>query len=168
MRLHASSVRTEERPRLLAVLGFEGERTDSRPADVILDGKWILMNKDEQFEAGLALRRIMFGPGGSDEQIDNATDLTEAMQEFVTRECFGGTWQREGLSTRERSLITVGMLLALGRSHEIRIHMLGALANGASVEELREVVLQSVMYCGIPAGMEGLRTLVDISAEIPK
>ena len=168
MRLHASSVRTEERPRLLAVLGFEGERTDSRPADVILDGKWILMNKDEQFEAGLALRRIMFGPGGSDEQIDNATDLTEAMQEFVTRECFGGTWQREGLSTRERSLITVGMLLALGRSHEIRIHMLGALANGASVEELREVVLQSVMYCGIPAGMEGLRTLVDISAETAK
>ena len=135
---------------------------------MILDGKQILMNKDEQFQAGLALRRIMFGPGGSDEQIDNATDLTEAMQEFVTRECFGGTWQREGLSTRERSLITVGMLLALGRSHEIRIHMLGALANGASVEELREVVLQSVMYCGIPAGMEGLRTLVDISAESEK
>jgi 4-carboxymuconolactone decarboxylase len=135
---------------------------------VTLNGKQILMNKDEQFQAGLALRRIMFGPGGSDEQIDNATDLTEAMQEFVTRECFGGTWQREGLSTRERSLITVGMLLALGRSHEIRIHMLGALANGASVEELREVVLQSVMYCGIPAGMEGLRTLVDISAEKAK
>ena len=168
MRSHASSVRTEERPRLLAVLGFEGERTDSRPADVILDGKWILMDKDEQFQAGLALRRIMFGPGGSDEQIDNATDLTAAMQEFVTRECFGGTWQREGLSTRERSLITVGMLLALGRSHEIRIHMLGALANGASVEELREVVLQSVMYCGIPAGMEGLRTLVDIATENAK
>jgi 4-carboxymuconolactone decarboxylase len=161
-------VRTEERPRWLTVLGFEGERTDSRPADVILDGKWILMNKDEQFQAGLALRRIMFGPGGSDEQIDNATDLTAAMQEFVTRECFGGTWQREGLSTRERSLVTVGMLLALGRSHEIRIHMLGALANGASVEELREVVLQSVMYCGIPAGMEGLRTLVDIATETAK
>ena len=168
MHSDASSVRTEERPRWLTVLGFEGERTDSRPADVILDGKWILMNKDEQFQAGLALRRIMFGPGGSDEQIDNATDLTAAMQEFVTRECFGGTWQREGLSTRERSLVTVGMLLALGRSHEIRIHMLGALANGASVEELREVVLQSVMYCGIPAGMEGLRTLVDIATETAK
>jgi 4-carboxymuconolactone decarboxylase len=65
-------------------------------------------------------------------------------------------------------LVTVGMLLALGRSHEIRIHMLGALANGASVEELREVVLQSVMYCGIPAGMEGLRTLVDIATENAK
>lgn len=128
----------------------------------------MLMNKDDQFEAGLALRRIMFGPGGSDEQIENATDLTEVMQEFVTRECFGGTWQRAGLSTRERSLITVGMLLALGRSHEIRIHMRGALANGASIEELREVVLQSVMYCGIPAGMEGIRTLAEISAEDSK
>jgi 4-carboxymuconolactone decarboxylase len=123
------------------------------------------MKKDEQFEAGLALRRIMFGPGGSDVQIDNATELTEAMQEFVTRECFGGTWQRDGLSTRERSLVTVGMLLALGRAHEIRIHMLGAIANGATIEELREVVLQSVMYCGIPAGMEGLRALVEISEE---
>jgi 4-carboxymuconolactone decarboxylase len=107
----------------------------------------------------------MFGPGGSDVQIDNATELTEAMQEFVTRECFGGTWQRDGLSTRERSLVTVGMLLALGRAHEIRIHMLGAIANGATIEELREVVLQSVMYCGIPAGMEGLRALVEISEE---
>ncbi len=133
-----------------------------------IPGKKMLMNKDDQFEAGLALRRIMFGPGGSDEQIDNATDLTEAMQEFVTRECFGGTWQREGLTNRERSLITVGMLLALGRSHEIRIHMRGALANGASIEELREVVLQSVMYCGIPAGMEGIRTLVEIAAEDAK
>lgn len=123
------------------------------------------MNKDDQFEAGLALRRVMFGPGGSDVQIDNATDLTTAMQEFVTRECFGGTWQRDGLSTRERSLITVGMLIALGRSHEIRIHMGGALANGATIEEIREVVLQSVMYCGIPAGMEGLRALVEISEE---
>ena len=55
------------------------------PADVNVNGKQILMNKDEQFQAGLALRRIMFGPGGSDEQIDNANDLTTAMQEFVTR-----------------------------------------------------------------------------------
>ncbi len=123
------------------------------------------MKKDAQFEAGLALRRKMFGPGGSDVQIDNATELTESLQEFVTRECFGTTWQRAGLSTRERSLVTVGMLIALGRSHEIRIHMLGALSNGATVEELREVVMQSVMYCGIPAAMEGIRTLTEISEE---
>lgn len=123
------------------------------------------MNKDEKFASGLALRRTMFGPGGSDIQIDNATALTESIQEFVTRECFGTTWQRDGLSLRERSLVTVGMLLALGRSHEIRIHMLGGLANGATVEELREVVIQGVMYCGLPAAMDGLRTLVEISEE---
>lgn len=123
------------------------------------------MLRDDQYQAGLELRRAMFGPAGSDQQLDAVTDLNDKLQEFVTRQCFGDIWQRDDLSTRDRSLLTVGMLLALGRSHEIGIHMRGGLANGLTITELREAVLQSILYCGLPAAMEGNRILTEIAAE---
>lgn len=123
------------------------------------------MIRDEQFELGLELRRTMFGPAGSDLQIDGATEITEKVQEFVTRQCFGDVWQRDGLTKRERSLVTVAMLIALGRSHETSIHMRGGQANGATLEELREVVIQSIMYAGLPAAMDGLRALTALAEE---
>lgn len=124
------------------------------------------MIHDEQFEAGRDLRRTMFGPAGSDDQLDHTTELNDKLQEFVTRQCFGDIWQREDLGTRDRSLVTVGMLLALGRTHEIGVHMRGGLANGLTVEELRETVLHSALYCGLPAAMEGNRILTGIVAEL--
>jgi 4-carboxymuconolactone decarboxylase len=123
------------------------------------------MIRDELFETGIALRRTMFGVQGADDQIDNVTDLDDKLQEFVTRQCFGDIWQRDVLDPKSRSLVTIAMLVALGRSHEIGIHMRGGLANGLTVEEIREVLLQSIMYCGLPAAVEGFRTLRSIVAE---
>src|SRR5699024_9360388 len=86
--------------------------------------------KDTQHEAGMELRREMFGPGGSDNIVDNTTDVNDRLEDYVTRVCFGDIWQRPGLELVDRSKITVAMLLATGKSHEIRVHMRGALQNG--------------------------------------
>jgi 4-carboxymuconolactone decarboxylase len=101
----------------------------------------------------------------TDAQIDSVTDLDETLQEFVTRQCFGEIWQREGLDKKHRSLVTIAMLVAMGRSHETGIHMRGGLANGLTVEEIREVLLQSIMYCGLPSAVDGFRTLAGVVAE---
>lgn len=121
--------------------------------------------EDELFERGRALRRAMFGVAGTDQELEATTELDEKLQEMITRYCFGDVWQRDGLSRRERSLITVAMLIALGRPHEVRIHLRGGLANGLTVEELREVIVQSTMYCGLPAALDGLRQLKTVEAE---
>lgn len=123
------------------------------------------MIRDEQFNKGLDLRRAMFGPPGSDNQIDTVTEYNDKLQEFVTRQCFGDIWQREVLDLGQRSLVTIAMLIALGRSHEIGIHIRGGLANGLAPEEIREVVLQSILYCGLPAAMEGHRVLAEVLDE---
>lgn len=90
------------------------------------------MIHDELYDSGLELRRRMFGPGGAEEQVDTTTELNDKIQDVVTRYCFGDIWQREGLSLKTRSLITLAMLVALGRPHEIRIHLRGAISNGVS------------------------------------
>ena len=123
------------------------------------------MIHDTQFEAGVALRRRMFGAEVTDAQLANVTELDDKLQDFVTRQCFGDVWQRDGLDAKSRSLVTIAMLVAMGRSHETAIHMRGGLANGLSVEEIREVLVQSIMYCGLPAAAEGFRTLRAIATE---
>ncbi|RNL85318.1 carboxymuconolactone decarboxylase family protein [Halostreptopolyspora alba] len=122
------------------------------------------MIEDELYDSGLRLRREMFGSAGAEDQVENTTELDDKLQEIVTRNCFGDIWQRAGLERHTRSLITIGMLLALGRSHELRIHINGALANGVDVLELREVMLHSYLYCGIPAAVDGIRTLDSVLA----
>ena len=113
--------------------------------------------RDEQFERGLEIRHDMFGPAGAEESIANATPLTEHFQEYVTRYCFGDTWSRPELNRRDRSMITVAMLIALGRPHELGIHIRGALANGVTPEEVREIILHSIPYAGLPACGDALR-----------
>ena len=118
------------------------------------------MSKDnEAFDKGLALRREMFGPAGADKAIDAASELSRPLQEMVTRFCFGEVWQRPGLDRRTRSLITLAMLIGTGRFLQFPAHLRGALANGASTEELRELVLHSQLYCGIPSAVEGMAAL---------
>ncbi|MCC7462497.1 MAG: carboxymuconolactone decarboxylase family protein [Gammaproteobacteria bacterium] len=108
----------------------------------------------EAFEAGLALRRVMFGPGGADEALAQASDFSRPLQEIVTRFCFGEVWQRPGLERRLRSMLTIAMLIAAGRMAQLPGHVRGALANGVTHEELREVILHALLYCGIPAAVE--------------
>jgi 4-carboxymuconolactone decarboxylase len=113
------------------------------------------MKDDEQaFALGLALRRDMFGPAGAEQALAGASDFSRPLQELVTRLCFGEIWQRPGLDHKTRSLLTLAMLIASGRLMQFPVHVRGALANGVTREELRELVLHSQLYCGIPAAVE--------------
>lgn len=124
------------------------------------------MIKDSLYDVGLELRRSMFGPAGAEDQVEHTSDLNDKIQEVVTRYCFGDIWQREGLDKKTRSLITLAMLVALGRSHEVRIHLQGGLANGLTEEEIREVMLHSFLYCGIPAAMDGFRAAEEVLSQV--
>ena len=120
------------------------------------------MIHDELYEAGLALRYEMFGRDGAHQQVENTNAFNDKLQDFVTRNCFGDFWQRDGLSVQDRSKITIAMLIASGNDHEIRIHLRGGLNNGLSVLQLREIILHSILYCGIPSAVEGLRALNEV------
>lgn len=123
------------------------------------------MIRDELYEVGLAQRRHMFGEAGAEGQVEHTTGLDDRLQEYVTRTCFGDIWQREGLEIVDRSKVTLAMLIAQGKSHELRVHVRGALANGVSATQLREIVVHSILYCGIPAAVEGLRALDEVFTE---
>ena len=124
-----------------------------------------MIRDDLLYATGLEQRRAMFCSAGAEDQVEHTDDLNDKLQEFVTRVCFGDIWQREGLDLTERSKITLAMLIATGKSHEIRIHLRGALANGVTPLQLREIVVHSILYCGIPAAVEGMRALTEVLDE---
>lgn len=110
------------------------------------------------FEEGLKLRRQVNGAAYVDNALkNNVSDFNRPMQELVTEACWGSVWTREGLEKKFRSLLNIGMLVALNRSTELATHVKGAITNGASEEEIRETLLQAAIYCGMPAGLEGFR-----------
>jgi 4-carboxymuconolactone decarboxylase len=115
-------------------------------------------NAGKAWDEGLDVRRAMFGPAGAENQIADTSDFMWPMQDYVTRKCFGETWTRPVLNRKTRSLITLAMLVAMARPHEIAVHVRGAIANGVSKEELSELMLHSIIYCGIPKAVEGFRT----------
>jgi 4-carboxymuconolactone decarboxylase len=106
------------------------------------------------FETGLALRRDMVGVGGADKALDAASDFSRPLQEMVTRYCFGEVWQRPGLDRKTRSMLTLAMLISNGRFTQFAVHVRGAIANGVTEFELRELILHAQLYCGIPAAVE--------------
>ena len=112
---------------------------------------------DGGYERGLATRREVLGDEHVDRSLRSATEFTAVAQEFVTEYCWGAVWTRPGLDRRTRSLINLGMLTALGRMHEFRVHARGAVNNGCTMEEIRETLLQATVYCGAPAGLESFR-----------
>ena len=124
---------------------------------------------DGGYERGLATRREVLGDEHVDRSLRSATEFTAVAQEFVTEYCWGAVWTRPGLDRRTRSLINLGMLTALGRMHEFRAHVRGAVNNGCTTEEIRETLLQATVYCGAPAGLESFReaqvVLDEIAAE---
>ena len=112
---------------------------------------------EERFEAGLEVRREVLGAEHVDRSLAAASDFMRPMQEFVTEYCWGAVWTRPGLDRRTRSLINLGMLTALGKGHELEVHVRGALTNGVTETEIREALLQAAVYCGVPAGIEAFR-----------
>jgi 4-carboxymuconolactone decarboxylase len=108
-------------------------------------------------EAGLGIRRTVLGPDYVDSALRGATDFNRPLQELVTEYCWGAVWTRPGLPLQTRSLLNVAMLTALNRPHELALHVRGALNNGCTPEEIRETLLQTVIYCGVPAGVDAFR-----------
>jgi 4-carboxymuconolactone decarboxylase len=117
------------------------------------------MNLDEK---GLATRRAVLGDAYVDRALDQATPFSAPLQELVTNHAWGNTWQRTGIDLRTRSIVTVSMLVALGRMHELKIHVRGALNNGVTKEELREIFLHASVYCGFPAAVDAFRAAAEV------
>jgi 4-carboxymuconolactone decarboxylase len=113
-------------------------------------------------QAGLATRTEVMGAEFVERAFAGASDYTLPMQEFITRNAWGNVWQRPGLDKRSRSLITVAMLTALGKQHELKGHVRGALNNGVSPEELREIMLHATVYCGFPTAIDAFRTVTEV------
>lgn len=113
---------------------------------------------------GLATRREVLGDTYVDNALEQADEFGWPLQELVTRNCWNDIWNRPGLARPTRSLINIGLLVALNRPHELKVHLRGALNNGCSEEEIREVLLQCVAYCGFPAAMDGMRVAREVIA----
>ncbi|MEK9605157.1 MAG: carboxymuconolactone decarboxylase family protein [Gammaproteobacteria bacterium] len=114
------------------------------------------------FEKGLAKRRKVMGDAFVDRALSQADELTMPMQDFVTRVAWDEIWNRDALSDRDRSLINLGMIAALNRPHEFKGHVRGALNNGVSPDEIRDVCMQIAVYCGFPAGLDSLRNAMEV------
>jgi 4-carboxymuconolactone decarboxylase len=112
---------------------------------------------DDRLEQGREVRAAVLGEEHVRRSLAAASEFARPMQELVTEYCWGEIWSRPGLGRRERSLVNLGMLTALNRSHELGVHVRGALRNGCTVAEIQEALLQAAIYCGVPAAMEAFR-----------
>lgn len=120
----------------------------------------------ELFDKGLQVRREVLGAEYVDKSLREADDFTREMQELVTQYCWGDVWNRPGLDRRMRSFLNLAMLTALNRPHEIRLHVRGALNNGLSRDEIKEVFLQAAIYCGVPAALDSFRVAKEVFKEM--
>ncbi len=115
-----------------------------------------------KLEAGLKVRREVMGDDFVDRALNNATDWDQPLQDMVNENAWGNTWVRDGLPRKTRSLVTVAMLAALKCSQELKGHVRGALRNGCTKEEIREVLLHSAVYCGAPAAIDAMRSVKEV------
>jgi 4-carboxymuconolactone decarboxylase len=116
------------------------------------------MDDKTKLEVGLQTRREVLGAEHVDRSLSQASDFARPMQELVTEYCWGAVWSRPGLDRKVRSLLNIVMLTALGRRHELEVHVRGAVTNGVSATEIQEALLQTAIYCGVPAAMDATRT----------
>jgi 4-carboxymuconolactone decarboxylase len=115
------------------------------------------MAQDTPLQVGMGIRAEVLGAEHVERSMQRGTAFSRPMPELVTADAWGTVWSRPGLDRRSRSLVNLGMLTALNRGHELGVHVRGALNNGVTPEEIREVLLQAAVYCGVPAGMEAFR-----------
>jgi 4-carboxymuconolactone decarboxylase len=120
----------------------------------------------DRYEKGLALRKQVLGAEYVERSLASADDFSRPMQELSTEYCWGYVWGRPGLALRDRSLINIAMISALNRPHELKLHVKAALTNGLSREEIREVLMQVAVYCGVPAGIDSVRIAREAFAEV--
>ena len=118
-----------------------------------------------RFQQGLAVRRKVLGAAYVDKSLAEADAFTLPLQELVTEYCWGAVWTRPGLPRKTRSLINLAMLTALNRPHELRLHLRAALRNGCTRNEIMEVLLQTAIYCGVPAAVDSFRIATEVFAD---
>lgn len=118
------------------------------------------------FEQGMQVRREMWGPELAERAVASASDFAKPFHDIMTRYCFGETWNRAALGRRDRSIATLSMLIAQGKELEVKMHVKGGLANGLTVDEIREIVLHAMIYCGVPASFTALRAAEAALAEM--
>jgi len=124
-------------------------------------------NNNDQYQAGMELRRTMWGESGAT-RVDLATSFNRPFEDQVTNWVFGDIWQRPVLDKKTRSMITVCALTALSKPNQLKMHVQGALANGVSVDEIREIIMHTAIYSGIPTGVEAMNAAKDILASLGK
>ena len=120
----------------------------------------------ELFEKGLKTRREVLGAEYVDAAIRNADSFTQELQEYVTSPCWGDIWNRPGLDRRTRSFLNLAMLTALNRPHELKLHIRGAMNNGLTKDDIKEVFLHASVYCGVPAAIDSFRVAKEVFKEM--
>jgi 4-carboxymuconolactone decarboxylase len=123
------------------------------------------MDEKERYHKGLETRREVLGKEPVDRAQANLSEFNAPFQEFITRYAWGEIWERAGLTRRERSLITLAMLVALNREPEFRMHIRAALNNGVTTEEIREVLIHAGIYCGLPAANAAIQAAEQVIKE---
>ncbi|MGJ4930861.1 carboxymuconolactone decarboxylase family protein [Bradyrhizobium sp. HKCCYLS2038] len=121
-----------------------------------------MSDEKELFEKGLKVRREVLGAGYVDGSLAKADDFMMAFQHITTEMCWGYAWTRPGLDRRTRSIVNLAMLTALSKPSELKLHVKGALTNGVTVDEIKEILLHATVYCGIPAGLEAFKAAHEV------
>jgi 4-carboxymuconolactone decarboxylase len=118
------------------------------------------------WQRGLDTRKAVLGTEHVERSMNGVSEFARPMQDLVTEYCWGAIWTREGIDRKTRSLVNLGMLTALGRNHELGVHVRGAIQNGCTPEEIREVLMQTAIYVGVPAALESFRVAEQVLREI--
>ena len=121
---------------------------------------------DDLWEKGLEVRRAVVGEDYVERSLAASDDFNMPLQEYITRYAWGDVWRRPGLDRRARSILNIGMLTALNRPAELKLHLRGALRNGVTREEIRECLLQTAVYCGAPAALDAFRIAREVFDEM--
>ncbi len=120
------------------------------------------MAESEQFQKGLEVRRAVLGTEYVDGGLAKADDFMMAFQRITTEWCWGYVWTRDGLDRKTRSMLNLAMLTAMSKPAELKLHVKGALANGVTVEEIKEIILHATVYCGIPSGLDAFKAAHEV------
>jgi 4-carboxymuconolactone decarboxylase len=124
------------------------------------------MDERERYQQGMSVRRAVLGDAHVDRAQKNRNEFNETLQDLITRYAWGEIWTRPGLPRQTRSLITLAMMVALNRGDELRLHLRGAIRNGVTREEIKEVLLQTAIYCGVPAANSAFHIAENVFAEL--
>ncbi len=124
------------------------------------------MDDSKRYQQGMKIRRAVLGDEYVDRSVGTATDFNRDFQDFITRTAWGDIWTRPGLPRHTRSLLTLAMMVALNRGDEFRLHVKAAFNNGVTRDQIKEVLLQSAIYCGVPAANSAFHIAADVFKEI--